>query len=125
MFASVSNFKEPSLEIPSNSLDSQHQTETEVVEALDVDSLKAKIESAKASNQTPESQDLHALSLLLFQQNHVEEAIDVALQLVRQDKDWEDRAGVKLVNHMLDSLGSSDHPLVKKTRARLSNYLFI
>ncbi len=28
MFASVSNFKEPSLEIPSNSLDSQHQTET-------------------------------------------------------------------------------------------------
>jgi putative thioredoxin len=88
-------------------------------EALDVLTLKDRVEA-----DGNDLDSLHSLALLLFQTQETEEALEYALQLVKKDKQWNEGAGAKLVNTILDSLGS-DHPLTKSARARLSNYLFI
>ena len=53
-----------------------------------------------------------------------EEAIDELLLIVRRDKTWNENAARELLLKMFDALGS-DHPLTRKGRRKLSNYLLL
>ena len=67
---------------------------------------------------------LHALSLQLFVSGRHEEAANVALLLVRRDREWKEQAGKKIVLKIADALGSGSD-IGKSIRRRLSNIWFI
>jgi len=57
-------------------------------------------------------------------QGRYEEAVEQALEVVKLGGgSWREGAGVALCRKILDGLGP-DHPLTKRGRRRLSNYLF-
>ena len=67
---------------------------------------------------------LRKIALALFGANRVEEAIDVALQIVKIDREWGDQAGKGLVVKMATAAGP-DSEIGKSARRRLSNMWFI
>lgn len=70
--------------------------------------------------------DRYLLSLKLFLNKNLKEAIDAAMLIVRQDKNWGDppQAGKRIVAMLCNAVGSNSD-LGRTTRKRLSNIWFI
>lgn len=51
--------------------------------------------------------------------------MDGALEILKRDKTWNDGAARTLLIQIFEAVGPSDPELVKKGRARMTNYLYL
>lgn len=80
---------------------------------------------SKAIESNPKDvSSLYALALRLFLAKKLPEALDVALRVVRTDREWQEQAGRELVLRLADALGPSSDAS-KAARRRFSNIWFI
>lgn len=63
------------------------------------------------------------LAMALYGGGRSEAAVDTLLEMIRQDRAWNDEAARKQLIKMFDALGST-HPLTVSARRRLSSLLF-
>lgn len=69
------------------------------------------------------SEARYQLAAQLVMQNQLEPALDHLLTLMRMDREYGDDAARKAMIQVFDILGS-DHPITKKYRTRMFNYLY-
>ena len=69
------------------------------------------------------SEARYQLAAQLVMQNQLEPALDHLLTLMRKDREYGDDAARKAMIQVFDILGS-DHPISKKYRTRMFNYLY-
>ena len=87
-------------------------------EAGDIDALRDLVEREPANNQAH-----YDLANALFQAGQQEDAIEMLLELVRRDREWDDQAGRKQLIKLFEVLGPT-HELTLSGRRRLSSMLF-
>lgn len=101
----------------------------------DLDSLKAQLEFREGKEDlgeiealakaNPDDLDvLHRYATTLFADGKAEEAMEVALKIVKKDRSWGEEAGRKLLVKFFEALGSGSD-LVKTFRAKLSNAWYV
>jgi putative thioredoxin len=118
----------------SEALDSLPPEEQEKPE---VAAMRAQMLFDKVASGAPSVEDLNAVLLAndknsearyqlaaqLVMQNQLEPALDHLLTLMRMDREYGDDAARKAMIQVFDILGS-DHPITKKYRTRMFNYLY-
>jgi putative thioredoxin len=103
----------------------------------EVAAMRAQMLFDKVASGAPSIEDLNAhlladennsearyqLAAQLVMQNQLEPALDHLLTLMRKDREYGDDAARKAMIQVFDILGS-DHPITKKYRTRMFNYLY-
>jgi putative thioredoxin len=103
----------------------------------EVAAMRAQMLFDKVASGAPSIEDLNAhlladennsearyqLAAQLVMQNQLEHALDHLLTLMRKDREYGDDAARKAMIQVFDILGS-DHPITKKYRTRMFNYLY-
>ena len=92
--------------------------QTQGADAVDLSALESKI---KANSKDLDARFELATALVGISQH--EAAVDQLLEIVRQDREWNDAAGRKQLIKIFDTLGMA-HPLTQDARRRLSAVLF-
>ena len=85
--------------------------------------LRDRIEADEKANQMPNLQDLFDLALHLEAKNRMEEAIDLLLEIIAIDRNWNERAAQTKVTDIFKQLGATTE-IVKQGRKKLSKLLF-
>ncbi|KAJ1635333.1 Tetratricopeptide repeat-domain-containing protein [Pavlovales sp. CCMP2436] len=79
--------------------------------------------SQKIWTQTGQPTAKHKLAGRLVARGEHEEAIEVCLALIKQDRAWNEEAGKVLLMKIFDSLGNGD-ALTKRGRRKFANMMF-